>query len=226
MRSGRLEGRWGRLPGALAAALALGWTGAPELRPVDPARLAVEAGAIAPRGDGRFEIRQPGVRAIAPGTSGASARLAFTYLGPTRRSEPLASGELRRQIGLKLRARDTCNVVYVMWHLAPREELQVQVKANPDRRTHAECRDRGYRTLRPAAAQPPPHVEPGAPHALAARIDGRRITVEADGIVAWEGELPGEAFAFDGPAGLRTDNGEFDAELWAVPGPGNGRASR
>ena len=33
----------------------------------------------------------------------------------------------------------------------------------------------------------------------------------------WEGELPAEALTFDGPVGLRTDNGRFDVELLSTP---------
>jgi hypothetical protein len=198
----------------------------PAAPPIEPGRLAVEAGAVEPLGPGAFAVRDPGVRARVPGSAGSAARIAFTYLGPTARTAPLASGEVRRQIGLKLRAADTCNVVYVMWHLAPRQQIQVQVKTNPGRRTHAECRDQGYRTLRATGGNAPPPVEPGERHALAARIVGRRLTVEADGVAAWAGDLPEEAFAFDGPAGFRTDNAAFDTELSADLGPGEERVPR
>jgi hypothetical protein len=216
----------------LAAALGVAWAGASLASPsvdaltrVAPPHLAVEAGDVERLSGDAFALRRPGVRAVVPNSSGSAARIVFTYLGPTRREEPLASGELRRQIGLKLRAHDTCNVVYAMWHVAPDTGIQVQVKANPGQRTHAECRDRGYRTLRPATASAVPKVEVGARHVLAARIVGRQLTVEADGVPAWQGELPDEAFAFDGPAGFRSDNGAFDAELWVERGSA-GRASK
>ena len=185
------------------------------LRRVEPSRLVVEAGALEALGDDAFALRRPGVRAIAPRTRGSAARIEFTYRGPTRDAEPLASGELRRQIGLKLRAQDTCNVVYVMWHVAPTTGLQVQVKSNPGKRTHAECRDGGYRTLASGVRVPP--IREGERHALAARLDGKRLTVLADGVLAWVGQLPDEAFAADGPAGFRSDNGAFDAEFSAEP---------
>jgi hypothetical protein len=189
------------------------------LHRVDPATIVVEAGAIEPLGARAFALRTPGVRAVVPGSRGGSARVDFEYRGPTRGVAPLASGELRRQIGLKLRARDTCNVVYVMWHIAPTSGIFVQVKSNPDLHTHAQCGDRGYRTVaRGAGAQVRP-IREGERHSLVARLEGPELTVIADDTPAWRGRLPDEAFAFVGPVGLRSDNGEFDVELWADPAP-------
>ena len=37
-------------------------------------------------------------------------------------------GELRRQFGLKLRAQDACNLVYVMWRIEPASKLVVSIK--------------------------------------------------------------------------------------------------
>jgi hypothetical protein len=39
------------------------------------------------------------------------------------------------------------------------------------------------------------------------------LRVEVDGALAWRGTLPAEAFAFDGPVGIRTDNGRFAVDL-------------
>jgi hypothetical protein len=36
----------------------------------------------------------------------------FTYLGPTQEVSRLGNGEVRSQFGIKLRAQDTCNIVY------------------------------------------------------------------------------------------------------------------
>jgi hypothetical protein len=53
------------------------------------------------------------------------------------------------------------------------------------------------------------------------RLSGRRSgvdidTMNADGALAWEGRLPPRR-SFDGPVGIRSDNGDFDAELWVLP---------
>jgi len=184
------------------------------LAPTLPERLRVEAGILDPAGDA-FVIRHPGVRAVVPESIGTSARVDFTYLGPTAQTAPLASGELRRQIGLKLRAQDTCNVVYVMWHVAPTEGVYVQLKSNPGRKTHAECKDHGYRTARTSTERLVPKVRTGERHSLGASLEGRRIRVTADEVLVWDGDLPEEP-AFDGPAGIRSDNGEFTATLWTA----------
>jgi len=120
---------------------------------------------------------------------------------------------VRRQIGLKLRAKDTCNVVYVMWHVEPTPGVFVSIKSNPGKATHAECGDRGYTTPKPARTASAPRIEPGSSNVLRADLEARVLRVHADDALVWEGTLPDDAFAFDGPAGLRTDNGAFDATL-------------
>jgi hypothetical protein len=182
-------------------------------RAVDPSRLRFECGGAERLADGLFAIRAPCIRATVDGGLRRGAEIAFVYRGPTSRVEPLASGEVRRQIGLKLRARDTCNVVYAMWHIEPTGGVFVSVKANPGMTAHSQCRDGGYINLRPATRADIATIRPGERHTFAARIDGNVLRILADGALAWEGALPPEAFAFDGPIGIRSDNGEFDVEL-------------
>ena len=54
-----------------------------------------------------------------------------------------------------------------------------------------------------------PRIMPGEAHALRAELRGDKLTVTADGRVAWEGTLAVEAATIDGPMGLRTDNARF-----------------
>jgi len=183
------------------------------LRVVGPSELRVEWGQVQPLPGGAFALRSAGTRAVIGDQPRAEIELTFTYRGPTRDVAPLASGELRRQIGLKLRARDTCNVVYVMWHIAPTSGIHVSVKSNPSMSEHAGCRDHGYLNLRPRGEHTVAAIARGERHVLLARIEGTQLRVKADGAIAWEGELPPDAFAFDGPAGIRSDNGEFDVQL-------------
>lgn len=173
--------------------------------------LRVECGQVLRDGPLRLRLRSGCVRLLLGYAPRSSLAIAFRYLGPSPDTAPLASGELRRQIGLKLRAKDTCNVVYVMWHLSGPSSLHVSVKSNPGRRLHTDCRDGGY--LQVASRQALPSVGIGERHTLRARLAGRRLAVHADGSLVWEGTLPDAAFAFDGPAGLRSDNGNFDVEL-------------
>ncbi|HTV25233.1 MAG TPA: hypothetical protein VMG12_41350 [Polyangiaceae bacterium] len=177
--------------------------------------LRVTSGAVESEAPGRFSNRSPTLRAWLGNTPRSAAELDFVYRGPTAESAPLASGELRRQIGLELRARDTCNVVYVMWHIEPSPGIVVSVKSNPSQSRHAECRDRGYSFLQPITSEVAPLVAPGQPHVLAAAIRGRRLHVSTDGRESWVGELPVAAFEFDGPVGVRSDNADFSAALRA-----------
>jgi hypothetical protein len=109
-------------------------------------RLCVTEGAAIPTG-GRLLIESPKFRAVSARSTDAAAQLRFDYLGPTAESAALGSGRVRRQIGLKLRAQDGCNLVYVMWRIEPVSELSVQVKRNPGLRAFAECRNGGYRNV-------------------------------------------------------------------------------
>jgi hypothetical protein len=185
------------------------------LAAVAPAELTATSGQIVAQAGVRFAIASPTLRAELGREPRSAAELSFEYQGPTESEAPLASGELRRQIGLKLRAQDTCNVVYVMWHIEPSPGIVVSLKNNPGQSRHAECGDRGYAVLSPRTWLPVPRVEAGHQHVLGAAIRGRELHVTVDGNPSWVGELPQAAFSFDGPVGLRSDNGAFSAELRA-----------
>ena len=131
----------------------------------------------------------------------------FTYLGPTSEVSHLGSGEVRSQFGIKLRAQDTCNIVYIMWHFAPDQRIAVSVKRNPGQRTHEECLDHGYiNNIKPRVSAAPPPVHPEEPHSLSASMRSSNLTVVADERVVWQGDLGPVALEFNGPVGLRSDN--------------------
>ncbi|QRO01813.1 hypothetical protein JRI60_23740 [Archangium violaceum] len=200
---------------------------------VEPQRMKVTQGKLEPLPDGRLVIDSPKVRAVAPSQGEPKTRalvaamkapeearvaeLRFTYLGATREQVPLQSGELRRQVGLKLRAKDGCNVVYVMWRIEPKAGLVVSVKHNPGKERSDDCGNGGYRTVKPRSKEPVPELEPGDDHTLRAELEGRALTVRVDGRSVWEGTLPEEVLTFDGPVGLRSDNGRFQVELRTHP---------
>ena len=153
------------------------------------------------------------MRAVLVNDRSSRAELAFSYEGPSTTTAHLADGELRRQIGLKLRAQDSCNVVYVMWHMEPSPGVVVSVKHDRTRTKHSECGDGGYVTIKPDAALAAPRIERGVQNVLHAELVGTELRVLANGAEVWHGHLPETALAFDGPAGVRTDNGIFDFEL-------------
>ena len=65
--------------------------------------LCVTAGTMGRDGE-RLTIGEPTVRANMRDARYRAAELRFTYFGPGENDRALASGLLRRQIGLKLRA--------------------------------------------------------------------------------------------------------------------------
>ncbi len=150
------------------------------------------------------------MRAVVPGSSGNYAALTFRYRGDSDTLSYLASGAVRRQIGLKLRAQDGCNLIYVMWR-QDMAVLEVQTKINPGLSTNEQCGTSGYTKLSPL--QPAlvlPQMVVGAVHNLAAGIVAGELWCQLDGVAAWRGLLPANALALQGPAGMRSDNVSFD----------------
>ncbi|HEX9102476.1 MAG TPA: hypothetical protein VF997_09740, partial [Polyangia bacterium] len=149
---------------ACALVFAGGSASADELARAPAARWRVTRGRVEALADGRARVREPKLRAVVDAADGDEAELGFSILGPSDGAAPLASGELRRQVGLKLRAADGCNLLYVMWRVEPKAELVVSLKRNPGQRTHRECGARGYRNLVARAGAPPPPPARGLPH--------------------------------------------------------------
>lgn len=225
----RLAGSKRAAAGVMAWALAAGAcagqppaTGAPEgakPRAVARRELCVTKGEIEALPGDRLGIAAPEVRAVVRAATPQAAEIRFTYEGPTEGTAPLGSGEVRRQIGLKLRAEDGCNLVYVMWRLEPKDELVISIKRNPGQETHAQCGTRGYTNVKPRRGAPPPPVAAGSEHVLRAELVGRELRAWSDGAPVWEGALGPEIDAFDGPVGLRSDNVKAELQLRVGGGP-------
>jgi|HubBroStandDraft_1064217.scaffolds.fasta_scaffold63952_2 hypothetical protein len=216
MRRGRL---WQGLPLMLVAALVRGQS--PPLTPtaVERARLCVTEGALEDSADGSLAVTLPKMRAFVRLPIADAAQAQFTYLGPSANESPLASGQMRRQFGLKLRALDACNLLYVMWRIAPESRLVVQLKNNPGQHSSAECTNHGYQTIKPRLAAPLPRLQPGESHVLRARISGEELRVSVDDRIVWQGNLSGSAAMMSGPVGVRSDNARIRFNLSAGPGP-------
>src|SRR5919108_657718 len=124
----------------------------------------------------------------------------------TQVSRP-GTAKVLSQFGIKLRAQNDCNVIYVMWRFSPDQKIAVSIKRNPGKRTHAECLDRGYtNNLKPRLSDAPPPVEPNQPHVLTATMSGSDLSVTADNKLVWWGDLGPVALTLRGPVGLRSDN--------------------
>jgi hypothetical protein len=198
----RRRGAWRAVPALCLAAVALpaAWA---QLRPGD---FDVPDGRIERTDGNRLKVSTKEMRARVKFRTAQNVTMNFTYLGPTKDVAHLGSGEVRSQFGIKLRAQDTCNIVYIMWHFAPDQRIAVSVKRNPGMRTHAECLDHGYINMQPRSSAAPPPVVPEQPHTLSACMSGSNLTVTADGKSVWEGNLGPVALEFNGPVGLRSDN--------------------
>jgi hypothetical protein len=183
--------------------------------PVSLSSLDVTEGELRSGPEGHLTVDGPRMRAVLKGATPSSAELRFTVLGPTVRQVALASGEQRQQVGLKLRALDGCNLVYVMWRITPKPGVVVNYKRNPGQHSSRECGNGGYTTVRPARRASVDAPAPGTPHTLRALLEGSTLRVWADGQLAWEGALPEEALASDGPVGLRSDNVRVALQLFS-----------
>jgi hypothetical protein len=185
------------------------------LSPVSKANLCVTEGTIDALAGNRLAVNVSKMRAYVNANTAPEAEARFTYLGATPNEAPLASGEMRRQFGLKLRAQDACNLVYAMWRIEPESKLVVSVKSNPQENSSAQCGNRGYQNIKPRHSSPVPALEPGTTHTLRAQMNGEEMQVFADNSLVWEGPVGPEALRFDGPAGIRSDNARLQIELSA-----------
>jgi hypothetical protein len=183
------------------------------LSPVSRANLCVTEGTVNPLPGQRLAVDVAKMRAYVNAYTQPEAEARFTYLGATPNEAPLASGEMRRQFGLKLRAQDACNLVYAMWRIEPESKLVVSVKRNPGEHSSAQCGNRGYQNIKPRRSSPVPTLEPGATHSLRAQMNGAQMQVFADDSLVWEGSVGPDALRFDGPVGIRSDNARLQIEL-------------
>jgi hypothetical protein len=166
----------------------------------------VSDGKIDKAAGGRLSVNSKEMRATLKHASPSQkVTLNFTYLGPTREISHLGSGEVRHQFGIKLKAQDTCNLVYVMWNFDT-QKIAVSVKLNPGQRTHEECLDHGYNNIKPRVSAAPPALKADQPHTFSADLQGRDLTVTVDGVRVWQGTLLPVVLNLKGPVGLRSDN--------------------
>jgi hypothetical protein len=187
------------------------------LTPVSKANLCVTEGAIEELPGQRLSVNVAKMRAYVNAYTQPLAEVRFTYLGGTPNEAPLASGEMRRQFGLKLRAQDACNLVYAMWRIEPESKLVVSVKSNPGQHSSAQCGNRGYQNIKPNRSKQLPTLHPGDTHTLRAEMNGADVRVFADGSLVWEGSVGPDTLAFDGPVGIRTDNARLQINLETGP---------
>ena len=182
---------------------------------VQRGQLCVTEGTIDSVAKGKLSVATPKMRAYLTEPSAQAVEMRFLYLGATNGESALASGEMRRQLGLKLRSQDPCNLVYVMWRIEPENELVVSVKRNPKDHTSAACGNRGYKNIKPAHKDSLPGLQPGETHTLRAEMADDILRVFADHREVWTGNLRLDAHGLAGPVGIRTDNVHLEFDLKA-----------
>jgi hypothetical protein len=184
---------------------------------VTRAELCVTEGDVSGAADTHLSVDVPKMRAYVNRGTAQAAQLAFTYLGPTARQSALASGATRVQFGLKLRAADPCNLIYLMWRVEPESTLVVSIKSNPGAHTSSQCGNGGYQNVKPSVAAPVPRLTAGQAHTLRAELHGDELLAYVDARSVWRGRLGPVAATLSGPPGIRSDNARLEFEL-AVPG--------
>jgi hypothetical protein len=184
-------------------------------------RLCVTEGAVGNTPDNRLSVETTKMRAYVHAWTAQSIRAHFSYVGPTAQESRLGSGEVRRQFGLKLRAQNACNLVYVMWRFEPESRIVVSVKRNPSLTMSSECGNRGYHNINARRSHATLPLRPGDKHDLAATMRGTEMTVTVDGKEVWEGDAGPETADLNGPVGIRSDNVRLalDLEAGQLSGP-------
>jgi hypothetical protein len=185
------------------------------LVPYSRIHLCVTEGTLEELPAARFAVNVPKMRAYLNVPTLPVVEAQFTYLGATHNDARLGSGELRRQFGLKLRAQDACNLIYVIWRIEPESKLVVSVKSNPGQHSSAQCGNRGYHNIKPRWSTPVPVLRSGDAHNLRAEMNGADLRITADNEVVWHGPVGPEALLFDGPVGIRSDNIRLQIEFRA-----------
>ena len=174
--------------------------------PVAPSQVCVTNGEISKQNDKTFTIESPSSRAVAKSSDDNFGAIEFEYLGPTSKDAPLASGRIVRQLGVKLNARDSCNVVYIMWNIDPDVGVQISTKVNPTKSTHAQCGVKGYKLIYESKPGEIPAIRIGEPRRLEAALKDRILTVKIDDKDVWHGDIGADAVKSSGYSGIRTDN--------------------
>jgi hypothetical protein len=182
---------------------------------VSRAELCVTEGTIEKASGDRMAIDVPKMRAYVTNVTEQSIEVRFRYGGPTKKESALASGQMRRQFGLKIRAQDACNLVYAMWRIEPQSKLVVSVKRNPAQHTSAQCGNHGYVNIKPSKTSPVPRLAPGESHTLRAELKKQELRVFIDNHEVWEGDIGADAAQLEGPVGIRSDNAHLEFDLKA-----------
>ena len=190
-----------------------------KVEPVSPGDLDVTSGKVRPLRSGLLEIDHNSVRAVQKGRWAQNGKIRFESRGQTAELKPFKSGIVKEQIGLKLRAMNGCNLVYVMWTLAPKEEITVRIKENPGKTESDDCENDGYTLLNTYRVPKKKSARNGRTSRLQADFVSKghkhHVRVYVDNVRVLQVRIPHSFVAtVNGPVGLRSDNGRFRLRLW------------
>jgi hypothetical protein len=182
-----------------------------QLIPIKFSELKVTKGIVTEIAPDEFLVETPSLRGTVSTQIDTIACLKFRYFGVTDKRDKSGDGYEHHQIGIQLLAKNSCNLLYVMWRLQP-EELVIKVKHNPGQTKHSECGNHGYHTI---DRMPYPGFQIDEPHELLASIsdiDSANIKLQVwiDQQVALQTQID-RALLHNTPGvpGIRSDNGKY-----------------
>jgi hypothetical protein len=169
------------------------------INPVTAATFKVTNGTATYK-DGVIEVSSVASRIDFPNTNGERFGIIAQYNGPTETTIPLASGVVQEQFGIKLRAANTCNLIYIMRRFTPVSKVTIMYKQNIGMTTHEECGDKGYAIIKDI---PVPSIPVGTLVRLEGKFEGSTLTVKLNDKIIWVGLVD---FRQTGISGFRSDN--------------------
>ena len=187
--------------------------------------LCVTEGTLETSSNGRLSVNVSKIALLRESRDVRHGGAAIHLSGPTAATSALGSGAVRTQFGLKLRAQDACNLVYVMWRVQPVSELVVSLKSNPGRARVRNARTTAIKTSSRKPAGRFPSLAPGNSHKLRGEIQEQELRAYVDDKLVWRGLLNSTAVNLRGPVGMRTDNAHLEFNLVANSTPASGSPS-
>lgn len=179
--------------------------------------MCITNGQVQPDSLNKLELASATTRGVVTTPTTQKAKIVFTYQAAIENS-PDNLNDLR-QIGIKLHAMNSCNVLYAMWPVAG-GPVKVSLKRNDGMVYHEECKSvpkQGYTLLTPSSSVSVPPLVEGVQHTLQAEYDNTTVRVYADGRLVWIGNLSRNQIPFDGPVGFRSDGGIFKLRYFSTP---------
>jgi hypothetical protein len=139
--------------------------------------------------------------------------LCFKEVEDVKEKIAFLSGELRKQIGIKLYARNSCNVLYIMWRMGDSPSLVISYKYNPQDQEHRECGNHGYTTLQhlpiPLSALKNKERSKYDYSQITVFMKQQTLHVYLNGLFFTQVNIPSFVILPQSPEGVRIDNGHF-----------------